>query len=148
MSADGRVIAGTCTHDAYEVVRWVDGEFEPLGLADGVDACTDVVVSDDGKTLGGRCTIYPANRGFVWTEDAGFKLLPTLETATNCNLSGLSADGTAATGECVSGNGGPGSAYLWTAADGTKALPKDPSLDQRLRRRAQPRTVCVCSAPI
>jgi uncharacterized membrane protein len=129
VSADGNVIVGICVHDAYTVVRWVNGEFEPVGIAEGVESCSIAVVSDDGSTIGGMCSIYPSNRGFVWTEEAGFKLLPTLEDATNCNLSGLSADGKAATGECVSGNAGPGSAFLWTSADGTKALPKDPTIN-------------------
>ena len=124
VSADGRVIGGTCTKDGYQVVRWVDTVFEPLGIADGVEACTDVIVSDDGAVVAGRCSIYPANRGFVWSEGAGFKLLPTLLGASNCALSDVSADGAAAVGQCVSGNAGPGSAYLWTAAGGTKELPK------------------------
>lgn len=124
VSADGRVIGGTCTKDGYQVVRWVDGVFEPLGIADGVETCTDVIVSDDGAVVAGRCSIYPANRGFVWSEGAGFKLLPTLPGASNCVLSDVSADGAAAVGQCVSGNAGPGSAYLWTSAGGTTALPK------------------------
>lgn len=124
VSADGRVIGGTCTHDAYVVVRWVDGVFDPLGIAEGVESCNEVVVSDDGSTLAGRCSIYPSNRGFVWTKAAGFKLLPTLSTGSNCTLSDVSADGTAAVGDCISGIAGGGSGYLWTAAGGTKALLK------------------------
>jgi uncharacterized membrane protein len=124
VSADGRVIGGTCTRDVYEVVRWVDGLFEPLGIAEGVESCSDVVVSNDGTTLAGRCSIYPSNRGFVWTQATGFKLLPTLSTGSNCTLSDVSADGTAAVGDCISGIAGGGSGYLWTAAGGTKALLK------------------------
>jgi hypothetical protein len=118
VSVGGNVIVGTCD---YSIVRWVDGELEVLGVANGVDGCHQAVVSADGKLIGGSCILNNSMRAFVWSEETGFQIIVPLPSASGCNIRHLSNDGWAGTGYCASG-GSATVALYWNEKDGPREL--------------------------
>jgi uncharacterized membrane protein len=124
VSSDGSTILGFAaaplpTGSYYRIFIWNWATSPPV-LIDGPpgheqDDVFAVVASPTGRIVGGWAGgRYVPHRGFVWSAEHGYNLLPNPAGIGNCRVRGISEDGRVIAGHCQGpGPGGQDRAAIW-----------------------------------
>jgi uncharacterized membrane protein len=121
VSANGKVIVGSCVNsDSSQqvIVGWFDGAVQEIGFPAGTDWCYQPIVSDDGSTVFGSCSVTSNTLPLRWTAADGIVLLTS---PNNCRMKGTLSSGLAAAGVCSS-SGASAQAFEWTDESGVQIM--------------------------
>jgi len=115
MSADGAVIVGTSSDQAY---RWTaETGMVALGAISGMERSSSLRVSGDGQVVFGTSSSLTESATFRWSAERGMELL---EVACRLAPGGVSHDGRTLVGLCTTDEGLL--PHQWTEAGGLRSL--------------------------
>jgi probable HAF family extracellular repeat protein len=131
VSADGRVVVGTChaMNESEHAFRWtVAGGLEDLGVLEGYESSWAQSVSADGSIVAGHCiksgvSTTPILTAFRWTAKAGMENLGQLAGGTQASIHAMSMKGDVMAGHGNAAPIGLSGAFIWTRKGGLKRLP-------------------------
>jgi len=129
VTPDGNVISGSCTDAAAAnqiIVRWVDRELDELGNPSDLDWCYGTVISGDGQSVFGQCSVTSYRQPMRWTEADGSVLLSAPNY--NCAIGAVMPDGLRGAGTCAPG-GSSAYGHVWTLETGVQILSGSQLLD-------------------